>query len=78
MEREISGNVDNKRKRFLWYVHKYWIVFVLVVIDVIGIWKWYHTLYTSPEEWVIPIATIGVQAGGLYQYYLFHYNEKDY
>ena len=78
VDREISGNVDNKRKRFLWYVHKYWVVLVFIVIDVVGIWKWYHTLYTSPEEWVIPIATIGVQIGGLYQYYLFHYNEKDY
>ena len=78
VNREISGNMDNKRKRFLWYVHKYWVVLVLGVIDVIGIWKWYHTLYTSPEEWVIPIAAIGVQIGGLYQYYLFHYNEKDY
>lgn len=78
VDREISGNVKSKRKKFLWFVHKYWLVLILIIIDVIGIWKWYQTLYSSPEEWVIPISFIGVQIGALYQYYLFHYNEKDY
>lgn len=33
-------------------------------------------LWFLHKYWVIPIALLGMQVGGLYRYYLFHYNEK--
>lgn len=77
VDREVNADgVEKKRKNILWFVHKYWIIPIIVIFDLIVIWKWYVTLYSSWEEWVIPIALIGMEIGGLYYYYLFHYNEK--
>lgn len=77
VDREVNGDgVEKKRKNILWFLHKYWIIPIIVIFDLIVIWKWYVTLYSSWEEWVIPIALIGMQIGGLYYNYLFHYNEK--
>lgn len=77
VDREVKADgVEKKRKNILWFLHKYWIIPIIVIFDLIVIWKWYVTLYSSWEEWVIPIALIGMQIGGLYYNYLFHYNEK--
>ena len=77
MDREVKGdNVAESRKNLIWFLHKWWPVFVLLIGNIIFIWKFFLPTNPAPEEWVIPIAAIATQGAGLFRYYLFHYNEK--
>ncbi len=78
-ERDVkSGNVSvsKPRKDLMWFLHKWWPVLVLVVFDIVFIWKFFLPTNPSPEMWVIPISMFATEGAGLYRYYLFHYNEK--
>ncbi len=70
-----SENISKPRKDLLWFLHKWWPVLVLLIVNIVFIWKIFLPSDPSPEMWVIPISLIAVQGAGLFRFYLFHYNE---
>ena len=76
-DRDVKGDdIAKPRKDLIWFLHKWWPVILLVIGNIIFIWKFFLPTNPAPEEWVIPIAAIATQGAGLFRYYLFHYNEK--
>ncbi len=75
--REVqSENVPMVRRDIVWFLHKWWLIPVVVVLDGLFIWRFLFPI-TTLEEWVLVLAAFVMQGVGLFRYYLFHYNEKN-
>lgn len=75
--REVqSENVTMVRRDIVWFLHKWWLIPVVVVLDGLFIWRFLFPI-TTLEEWVLVLAAFVMQGVGLFRYYLFHYNEKN-
>ena len=73
---EIMGeNIEPGRKKLLWFLHKYWIVALFTVINVIVVGVLIAKQVTF-EEWVVALGLLIVIWLRLYWNYCFHYNEK--